>query len=158
MSYSLDDVLPARRPLAVEGNLFPWIISGHVPWILGLTWSWLAWDHRSLLIGAFAHIVGLLFAILAWLQRHRSAWGAKVVAWISTTLLGLGSLVLAVAVVLAVVSALTFTGADPDANDDMSLLIFAGPVIGAIVAAVVAVPTIGGFAAAISLARDLRRA
>jgi hypothetical protein len=158
VSYSLDDITPPRPTQNVGGSLIAWIVCGHVPWVVGLAWLGSASEYRVALVGAFAHIVGIFFALLAWDERRRSKAPAVVAAFVSTTLLGVGSVLCAGALVAFVWGAFTFPPADPNAMDDMSPIFIGALIIGAAVAAVVAVPTIGGFAAAISLARDLRDA
>lgn len=66
-----------------------------MPWVIGLTWLGLAGAPRAVLFGALVHLVGIFFALL-----------------------GLGSGLCAVALVMSVVGIFALPAADNNAMDD----------------------------------------
>jgi hypothetical protein len=152
VSYSLDDVVLPREARSVKGGRVLWIAAGHATWVivfaaLGST----AGVSRLLPAGAVAQLAGLVLVVVAWVRRLRSEGVARAVAWVSTILLG--SAVACVGFAMVVTISASFGHYDEAIAKLVAVFV---PALFAL-EVLVAVPTIGGFVAAIGVARDLRR-
>lgn len=153
MSYSLDDIVPARTAQCIEGGSVAWMTVGHSLWVVGSALAGCvgAGDWWFALAGV--HLVALILLAVAWASRASSLAAARAVAWVSTPLLGIAAALLVIAFVSSVWSLVTYE--DPEFEATLA------PAFGVLILVailILSVPVIGAFLASVSHARSLRGA